>query len=218
MVIAIIGILAALLLPGLGRAKAQAARTTCLSNQRQISYGFQMYTSDNKDTYIAQPDWHAAGGKDGTYGVFVAATNRPLNQYVRALTAFRCPSDKGDELTGATNCFEQYGTSYLPQFQHDSFRTRHTLGDNTFPAGSYAALPMKVSEAAIAPTTKLLQGDWLWHPNRGTISPRSIWHNYKGTSRMNMLFTDGHIEFYRFPAEMKDWVWSPPPDPSYLWW
>ena len=217
-VIAIIAILAAFLLPALTRARAQALRTQCLNNQKQIGYGYQMYTSDNNDYFIMQPDWPAAGGKDGTYAIFVAATNRPLNQYVPGFDAFHCPSDKGDQLTGATNCFAQYGNSYLPQFQHDSFRTRHVLGDAVSPAGSYAATPMKASDVAAAPTRKILQGDWMWHPNRGTVSPRSIWHNYKGSSRMNMLFADGHIEFYRFPPQLLDWAWNPPPDPAFLWW
>lgn len=217
-VIAIIAILAALLLPALGRAKAQAARTQCLNNQKQIGYGFQMYTADNNDTYMVQLDWPAAGGQDGTYAVFIAASNRPLNLYVPVHKSFRCPSDKGDQLTGATNCFEQYGNSYLPQFQHDSFRTRHTLGDANYPPGSSGATPMKVGEVAVAASKKILQGDWLWHPNRGTVSSRSIWHNYKGSSRMNMLFADGHIEFYRFPTDLLKWALSPAPDPAFLWW
>ena len=217
-VIAIIGILAALLLPALARAKAHAARTRCLSNEKQIAIGYHLYTTDNADFYPRQMDWHAAGGKDGTYGLFVAATNRPLNTYVRAWETFRCPSDKGDELVGTTNCYLQYGTSYLPQFQHDSFRTRHTAGDATFPPGSYEGKPMKTSEVAVKPVNKILVGDWMWHPNRGTTSARSIWHNYRGSSRMNMLFCDSHIEFYKFPPEMVNWIWSPKPDPSFRWW
>lgn len=217
-VIAIIAILAALLLPSLSRAKAQALRTKCLSNERQISVGYNLYSSDCNDFFPVQQDWHAAGGKDGTYAIFVAATNRPLNRYVPAYEAFRCPSDKGDELTGATNCYLQYGNSYLPQFQMDSFRVQHIAGDANAAAGSSSGTSIKLAEVAVKPTTKIIQGDWIWHPNRGTVSPRSIWHNYKGSSRMNMLFGDGHIEFYRFPVDMVNWAWSPAPDPTFQWW
>jgi len=49
MVIAIIGILAALLLPALSVAKASARRVNCLGNLRQISLGIHMYAADNSD-------------------------------------------------------------------------------------------------------------------------------------------------------------------------
>src|SRR3954462_7049630 len=48
-VIAIIAILAALLLPSLGRAKGQAQRTSCLSCIKQWGFAFRMYTEDNED-------------------------------------------------------------------------------------------------------------------------------------------------------------------------
>ncbi len=46
-VIAIIAILAAILFPVFAQAKASAKKAACLSNQRQIGIGLQMYTDDN---------------------------------------------------------------------------------------------------------------------------------------------------------------------------
>jgi prepilin-type N-terminal cleavage/methylation domain-containing protein len=56
-VIAIIAILAALLLPALGRGKSQAQGVKCLSNCKQLQLAWIEYTLDNKDHLV----WNAIG-------------------------------------------------------------------------------------------------------------------------------------------------------------
>jgi prepilin-type N-terminal cleavage/methylation domain-containing protein len=52
-VIAIIAILAGMLLPALGRAKARGQRTVCVNNLKQIGLFMQFYTDENDDTFPA---------------------------------------------------------------------------------------------------------------------------------------------------------------------
>src|ERR1700728_1908256 len=55
-VIAIIAILAAMLLPALGRAKETAKRIACLNNLGQLSLAAHMYVDDNQGAYPPRSD------------------------------------------------------------------------------------------------------------------------------------------------------------------
>ncbi len=224
-VIAIIAILAALLLPALATAKQKAHTIRCMSNQSQIGKAYHMYSEDNRDYYPEISDWASTGGKDGMYDTFVAASNRPLNVYVgNSYEVFRCPSDKGDFWSLAargvncTNCYLQYGNSYLTEFAFDYYKVKMVCG----PKGDVKRPSIKSSEISLKPATKIIQGDWIWHANRDVSKPRSQWHNYKGKNRMMMLFGDSHTEYFRFlpTAQMEALASNPPnaPDRNFLWW
>ena len=66
---AIIAVLIALLLPSMAGVREATRRVVCLSNQRQIGLGSQIYSEDNKEQLpatqfvtkyvsINQPQWH----------------------------------------------------------------------------------------------------------------------------------------------------------------
>ncbi len=106
-VIAITAILASLLLPALGNAKQQAKLIKCVSSQRQIGMAFQLYESDNsKFPPVLYPTgwWNAeygGGDPDRRFpdtAQMLAATNRPLFQYLSIPKVFECPSDRGGDV------------------------------------------------------------------------------------------------------------------------
>jgi prepilin-type N-terminal cleavage/methylation domain-containing protein/prepilin-type processing-associated H-X9-DG protein len=57
-VIAIIAILAAMLLPALSKAKTRALSAQCMSNYKQLTLGWLMYTDDNTDNLAINSDWN----------------------------------------------------------------------------------------------------------------------------------------------------------------
>ncbi len=221
-VVAIIAILASLLLPALSRAKQKALSIRCAANQSQIGKAYFMYCDENNEFYPSPRDWASTGGKDGTYDVFVAATNRPLNAYIgRSYELFHCPADKGDYWAEVnlgrktTNCFQQYGNSYLVQFSIDYYMVKKVCGVY----GDKANISIKSTEVSVKPSTKIIQGDWIWHANRDVSLPRHIWHNYKGKTRMQMLFGDSHVEFYQFlPTAQMEAIATKKPDVNWKWW
>jgi len=101
-VLAIIGVLAALLLPTLGRAKETARATVCLSNLHQVGIALQLYVSENNNKLPVM--------RDVSTDPAVAATNtfpaihKVLAASLGNLNVLRCPSDAADYFarTGAS--------------------------------------------------------------------------------------------------------------------
>jgi type II secretory pathway pseudopilin PulG len=223
-VIAIIAILAAMLLPALTRAKAKANTIKCISNLKQIGVALMLYADDQENTYPTHTGWAALGGEcppnpyttgpAGSYGADTVTANRPLNRYAGNTQVFRCPADKGDAYQpneAVKNCFASYGNSYLVEWNGNAFGVQKVTA-------SVGGTPIKASVVAQRPVNKILLGDWMWHPNRALTSPQSIWHNYRGKRRENLLYGDGHALY--IPNDPR-WETTPvgqSPDPNFIWW
>ncbi len=94
-VIAIIAILAAILFPVFAKARAKAQQTTCLSNVKQLTLAFKMYTTDN-DGYFPSCACQAKANQicydqPGAPAPYVPWT-WPLRAYTKNFQIFACPS------------------------------------------------------------------------------------------------------------------------------
>jgi prepilin-type N-terminal cleavage/methylation domain-containing protein len=228
-VIAIIAILAALLLPSLAKAKKEAMRTQCFSNQHQIGLAFRMYSDDYRDFYPSHDGWAAEGGQlplhpdlvdtdaNPSYGGIVAQTNRPLNIYTKNVNTFHCPADAGDPLNPhAKSCWEGWGNSYLVEWGGDWNQVRMVTGSlgNLSPPFTPG---IKNSQISVRPVNKIIQGDWNWQYNRNDLLQVSDWHNNVGGRKQAMLWGDSHVSFFQFPSDAFVWD-NTPPDPKYIFW
>jgi prepilin-type N-terminal cleavage/methylation domain-containing protein len=226
-VIAIIAILAALLLPALASAKRKAHQVHCVSNQKQIGIVFQLYVDENKDHFPIHAGWADLGGQlpltpistgfTAEYAATTVESNRPLNALLQNVEVFHCPSDKGDSygvVPLVASCWGAYGNSYLVAWRYDFFAVRRVTGDSGSKSGA-PTHPSAGREVSLKPSTKIILGDWPWHPNRPVEDPRSAWHSYKGERRDNLLFGDGHVAYSKLPAKMNMYQ---PVNMNGIWW
>jgi prepilin-type N-terminal cleavage/methylation domain-containing protein len=98
-VIAIIAILAALLLPTLGRIKESGRATACLSNLHQVGLALQLYVQDNNNRLPFMRD------KSLTTSNTLPSPDVVLSGQLGNPNVLRCPSDIKDT-------FGQTGSSY----------------------------------------------------------------------------------------------------------
>jgi prepilin-type N-terminal cleavage/methylation domain-containing protein/prepilin-type processing-associated H-X9-DG protein len=114
-VIAIIAILAAMLLPALNRAKAQAISTSCLCNLKQLQTAWQNYLADSND--VLPPNFTAYDGAAGfnasTAGSWVTGCARTdltttnikagvLYPFVAGAAVYHCPGDNSTVVNGSS--------------------------------------------------------------------------------------------------------------------
>ena len=127
-VIAIIAILAAILFPVFARARENARRASCQSNEKNIALGFKQYIQDNGEKY--PPGGPIAGNALKTSGGSGA-----LSEYIKSEAIFICPSDSiktgsyGYVLENAPNESAIENTTTTPLLKETS-ASRHFDGQN----------------------------------------------------------------------------------------
>jgi prepilin-type N-terminal cleavage/methylation domain-containing protein/prepilin-type processing-associated H-X9-DG protein len=174
-VITIIGILAVLVVPTLGKARRSALRTSCASNLKQVGTAVKMYLLDHNSVFPPLSD----GGQFGTLAAFYVP-------YLNGATeVFRCPAQKNNLST-----MPAYGNRFLiPGVSNSSAWVSYEF--NTFfayPSNSYVRTSTK--RDAPSPTICAYAYDFPYNPSSAADAPY-IPHQ----SGMNVLYVDWHVSW-----------------------
>lgn len=199
-VIAIIAILAAILFPVFARARENARRASCISNQKQIGLGLMMYVQDYDEML---PRYRYLGGPDNTTDVGWAQVIYP---YIKNTQVFICPSARKissstangrDPLKYTTNTYTSgsYGYNYAYL----------SPGSDLVPL-SVAAIQTPAQTVATAETTGTTSTVLAFPPSVGwdTVDPwgdpgktygdnQATWH-FDGNV---VAFADGHAKWMK---------------------
>ncbi len=196
-VIAIISILAAILFPVFAKAREQARKASCLSNEKQLSLSIGMYTQDYDEQLPGTIDGPAGAGVYGGWmwykpGSFPANSFTPapafdptqggLWPYTKNRQIYICPSDSEGRTAGNSYSVNSCAFSAgAPGFVHAGKALAAFASDSTF---------MLISEEAIGDRMVNSTDDgYLLYPSN-TASARHLLGS-------NIAFVDGHAKWYR---------------------
>jgi hypothetical protein len=201
-VIAIIAILAAMLLPALGKSKLKATMAVCRSNQKQIAYAWQMYADDNQDVmmatvingvaydgggYFIPPDVSANPEKAEQYAKDALKAS-PLSKYAPNPAVFHCPGDLRYKNLKIGN-----GWAYASYSKADGMNGYGAAGPQTPYKKHNAAPPQSFVFIEESDPRGFQVGTWLMQRvnwNDGF----AIFHGVVTT----FSFIDGHVESHKW--------------------
>jgi len=225
-VIAVIIILAALLLPALGRGKMEAQRVYCMNNQKQLLVGWHMYADDYAGRLCCN-DWIDTGGGGGTsLGDMVSNSwcngnarisadphdiqSGELYPYVLSTGVYHCPADM------STLDDEDGNPGTQPRIRsYNMSQSVNGYGDYVDPVGGYYVDAFQPCFSKFSSITNPLPHLFVFiDENEGTLEDDQFGYpmaNYgygqwwdMPSNRHNqgavLSFADGHAEYWHWQA------------------
>ena len=205
-VVAIIALLAALLLPALGNAKAKAQGASCANKIRQLSLAWTLYADENQDLLVNNhgiqetlrtqqnwvnnvEDWLSS---DGNTNLAALTSGKLAPQLAQATSVFKCPSDHSVAENGPRiRSFSMNSMVGDPGELTNRFNPQFVqffqLADMPSPASIYVFLdehPDTINDGFFMNR---------WEDYRWGNLPAS-YHN----GAANLSFADGHVESHRW--------------------
>jgi prepilin-type N-terminal cleavage/methylation domain-containing protein/prepilin-type processing-associated H-X9-DG protein len=194
-VIAIIAILAAILFPVFAQAREKARQASCLSNVRQVSFGFSMYVQDYDEQFPL-----IRGNQSWVY---------TMQPYLKSTKILRCPSDDSTNwdqpLAGAT---ASRATSYtLNGFLAPAAPTTRNPNPAPNPYSSLGAVRSPASVIYLAEASKNFNENYFhahiwsattpvhWDTTRNLPDDLTVDRHSGG---FNAGYVDGHARWVRW--------------------
>lgn len=193
-VIAIIAILASMLLPALGKARAKAGEIKCSSNMKQINMGVVFYAGDYDDCF-PNSTGGASGGPDWQYGFVGLMFWSGGPRYAGPPQLADCPSDT--TRTPGVHYQGYIGANYNITYGYNSKLGGKggTPGDKNrrykYPQVRQTGKTILLTE--LGSTTKNMYA--IWNVNGYFYDDRlSLLKEPNHGSKVNFTFIDGHVE------------------------
>jgi prepilin-type processing-associated H-X9-DG protein/prepilin-type N-terminal cleavage/methylation domain-containing protein len=211
-VIAIVGILAGLVIMGMGKVRSSARQSGCLSNLRQIGVAWQLYLGEHKGLFpeFATYQMYYWGGGSGTWGG-PAPETRPLYPYLPDPKAFQCPSDLDDGTRPPFHTLS--GNSYvMANSNQRGILSRPVAVNRVAISGYYSQLQFPAKTILVfEQSARASETGYISNPTASYY--RDNWHN---NDVSNFLMADGHVETFqraflnahRHPVNPPGYTWG----------